>query len=202
MIEDPQRIGTLDHEGEPERVFRRALTFTGREDTAPPRILEIGTRRYEPDRPTHHRDWCPKGDWCFTDLQPGTDVDVVDDAHDLNMFQTQTFDGVIAVSVLEHLARPWRAAEAIARVLRRGGWVYVNTHHSFPEHAYPDDYWRFSTSALGVLFGPPYFANLRTGYQFPCVIQPGPEVTRWNPSAPAWLNVEACAQRTDAEWAY
>jgi SAM-dependent methyltransferase len=191
---DPMGIGTTEP-GVIERIFRRRVD-RGRTRTPRPRVLELGTRRSEEDRPTHHRHWFPEAHFVMSDFQDGLDVDVVTDAHDLAAFQTHQFDAVIAVSVFEHLARPWLAAEAIARVLRPGGMVLVSTHQTFPIHGYPDDYWRFTDSAMGVLFGPPLWRDLHTAYRYPCVIQPPAEVTRWNEEAPSYLNIEAVATRT------
>jgi SAM-dependent methyltransferase len=169
-----------------------------------PRILELGTLRWEADRPTHHKDWAPDADWVLSDISPGTDVDVVADAHDLTRywlradgetppFEDESFDAYIAVSLFEHLERPWRAAQSAERVLRSGGVLYVATHQTFPIHGYPDDYFRFSDRALRLIFEDAGFEVLHAGYAYPCQIIPPPEVTRWNPAAPCWLNVEVAA---------
>ncbi len=134
-------------------------------------VLELGTKRSIPERPTHHRDWAA-GDAIYTmsDFQDGIDVDVLADAHALTAtFPENTFDAVIACSVFEHIQRPWIAAPEIARVLKPGGRVFVQTHQCFPLHGYPSDYWRFTTEALETLFGD---AGLRASafYEFPCYI--------------------------------
>lgn len=159
-----------------------------------PYVLEFGTKRADPDFPTHHRDWLPViALHTKCDIEAGTDVDEVADAHDLSIGWDGVYDGVIAVAVFEHLKRPWVAAVEMARTLRRGGLIFVSTHHSFPEHAYPSDYWRYSREALSLIFEDAGLEVIATEYQYPCQIVPGPEVTRWNPAAPAWLNVELLA---------
>lgn len=155
-----------------------------------PRILELGTLRWEADRPTHHRDWAPHAsEYVMSDVAAGTDVDVVADAHDLAPFADASFDVLIAVSVWEHLARPWVAAEQVARVLRPDGLAYVCTHQTFPVHGYPSDYFRFSDRALDGIFVDAGLTSVAVGYAYPAQIIPPPEVTRWNRAAPAWLNV-------------
>lgn len=155
-----------------------------------PTILEVGTRRWQSDFPTHHLGWAPHGStYVMADVDEGPDVDVVADAHDLAPFADGSFDAVIAVSVWEHLARPWLAAAAVARVLRPGGQVYVATHQTFPLHGYPSDYWRYSSEALDVIFGDAGLDLVEVGYSYPCRIWPGAEVVRWNPDAPCFLNV-------------
>lgn len=154
-----------------------------------PAILELGTKRWEA-APTHHLEWAPHGStYVMSDIEEGVDVDVVADAHDLAAFPDDAFDAVIAVSVWEHLARPWIAAQQVARVLKPGGIAYIATHQSFPLHGYPSDYFRFSTEALWVLFGDAGLDMLVSGYAYPCTITPPVEVTRWNPDAWSFLNV-------------
>lgn len=156
-----------------------------------PRVLELGTRRWRADLPTHHLDWVPQpACYVMSDVAEGPDVDVVADAHDLAPFTDDGFNAIIAVSVWEHLARPWIAARAVARVLAPGGLLYVATHQTFPIHGYPDDYFRFSTAALATLFEDAGLATLAEGYGYPCEIVPPPEVERWNREAPAFLNVQ------------
>lgn len=161
-----------------------------------PRVLEIGTLRWENDRPTHHQDWVQHAaKYVMTDVKAGTDVDVVSDAHDLKEFENEYFDIVIAVSVFEHLRRPWRAAEAIYRVMRRSGLLYVGTHQTFPLHGYPHDYFRFSAPALAGMFEDVGFSWSEAGYTYPCKITPPKEVTRWNEAAESYLNVDIFAIR-------
>jgi SAM-dependent methyltransferase len=160
------------------------------------KVLELGTLRWESDRPTHHAEWLPaNAEHVMSDVAAGQDVDVVADAHDLEPFKTAWFDAVIAVSVWEHLSRPWIAAEALSRVLKPGGIAYIATHQTFPIHGYPSDFFRFSDKAMEVLFGPPHFAECQAGYAYPCRIMPPPEVTRWNNAAEAYLNVECFSRR-------
>lgn len=161
-----------------------------------PKVLELGTMRSDPNNPTHHLAWLPDGSTHVkSDAFDGIDVDVIADAHDLSPFKDGEFDAVIAVSVWEHLARPWIAAEAVHRVLKPNGLVYVATHQTFPLHGYPSDYFRFSTEAMKVLFGEPLFKDAVASYQFPCKIMPPAIVTRWNPAASAFLNVDCFARK-------
>lgn len=154
-----------------------------------PKVLELGTRRWEAES-THHLEWMPHGStFVMSDVTDGPDVDVVADAHVLAPFPDGAFDAVIAVSVWEHLARPWIAAQQVARVLAPGGIAYIATHQTFPLHGYPSDFFRFSIEGLDVLFTDAGLTQVDSGYGYPCRIWPGAEVTRWNPDAPCWLNV-------------
>lgn len=166
-----------------------------------PRVLELGTKRSNPSFPTHHKGWAPHAsEYVMSDAELGMDVDVVADAHRLlRVFDTEAFDALVCVSVLEHLARPWVAIKQMAMVLRPGGVMYVATHQTFPLHGYPSDYFRFSTEALGVLAENAGLRVLDSGYTYPCSITPPREVTRWNPHAQCYLNVDALMERPQEE---
>jgi len=156
-----------------------------------PSVLEMGTLRWEAGRPTHHKAEVPHaGEYVMTDVAPGTDVDVVSDAHAMHHdLEGKEFDAIISVSVWEHLKRPWVAAHELALCLKPGGFAMVMTHQTFPIHGYPDDYFRFSDMAMNVLFEDAGLTTIKSGYEYPCKIQPPVEVKRWNPAASAYLNV-------------
>lgn len=174
--------------------FRRDLA----EVPAAGEILELGTLRWEADKPTHHKAWHAGADWTMSDWEAGTDVDVVADAHNLAPFEDDRFDALIACSLLEHVARPWLVLQAMARVLRPGGLLYVTTHQTFPLHGYPDDYFRFSTSAMTVLAEDAELEIVRVEHVFPCTIIPHKSVPVWNKAAEAFMNVELYARKKAA----
>ena len=62
-------------------------------------------------------------------------------------------DGVISISVLEHLPNPSFAAKEIIRILKNGGILYVNTPFLYPYHGAPDDFARWTLSGIKELFG-------------------------------------------------
>lgn len=192
VTEDPMRIG----KSAGSAALDRFLAELGSLDS--PRVLELGTLQSEPPTPTHHGVWLPAGaEHVMTDVEAGPDVDVVADAHRLasdlvNGGVSLQFDAAIAVSVWEHLRWPWVCAQELRRVVRAGAVVYVATHHAFPVHGYPSDYARWTDDGLAALFDWAGFEVLAKSYAYPCRIVPGPEVTRWNPAAPAYLNVDVC----------
>jgi SAM-dependent methyltransferase len=167
-----------------------------------PRCLEVGTRR-QGDRPTwkkpHFAEAHPLGEFVGVDFEPGADVDVVADAHALP-FEAGSFNLALCCSTLEHVRRPWLVAAELARVLRPGGLLYVQTHQTFPVHGYPQDFYRFSREALLDLFGADAgMEAVECGYEFPCRIMPlenyFPHAKDWNFEALAWLNVEGIFRR-------
>lgn len=165
-----------------------------------PRVLEIGTLRWDEQFPTHHRSWfpLPVKSYTMTDISAGTDVDIVSDAHDLTRtFGFAAFEVVIAVSVWEHLRRPWVAMKSVFDVLRPGGMAYICTHQTFPIHGYPDDYFRFSDQAMRSMAEDAWLEVEEVGYTYPCSIEPGVEIERWNRAAEAYLNVDIIVSRPE-----
>lgn len=158
-------------------------------------VLEVGTRRWGA-APTHHRAVFPEAsEYVMADFMDGEDVDVVSDVHDLKEFENNRFDAFYAASVWEHVEHPWVAAAAVHRVLKRGGWAYVATHHTFPVHGYPSDYTRWTDKGLAALFEYAGFEVLAAGMNTPCVIQKPESVDVWDPNARAYIGVSVFVRK-------
>ncbi|WP_158303897.1 class I SAM-dependent methyltransferase [Saccharophagus degradans] len=155
-----------------------------------PRVLELGTLRSDSDRSTKHDAWIPQAaEYLGLDICKGIDVDVVADIHKAtDTLGEEKFDIIISCSSFEHFKYPHLAAHQIMKLLKVGGILYIQTHQSFPIHAYPYDYFRFSREALEGLFGKAMNFNVvSSGYDFPAKI-----VSRRRPFSfvsPAFLNV-------------
>lgn len=74
-------------------------------------------------------------------------VHVVASAEDLP-FRDASIDMIITESMLEHVVRPERAIDEMRRIIKPGGYVYIEMPFMFPYHASPDDYTRFTVSGL------------------------------------------------------
>jgi len=116
------------------------------------RVLEIGSR--EVTGPSNARNELSKAEYVGFDYYPGDNVDVVGDAHKLSSYfeQGEKFDIVYSSACFEHFAMPWLAAVEISKVLKVGGFVFVETHFSFSSHERPWNFFQFSDMALKVLF--------------------------------------------------
>lgn len=79
------------------------------------------------------------------DCLPG--VNVVGNGEHLP-FLDGTFDLVINQAVLEHVKRPKRIVKEMYRVLRRGGYIYVECPFLQEYHAYPLDFQRYTLTGL------------------------------------------------------
>ena len=77
------------------------------------------------------------------DVAFGPGVEIIADAHDLP-FPDGSFDLVIAIAVLEHVASPPRCVEEFWRVLQPNGYVYAITPFLQPVHMGAYDFTRFT----------------------------------------------------------
>lgn len=101
---------------------------------------------------------------------------VVGDAH-LLPFADATMDGVLMVSVLEHLCDPIRAVDQVWRVLKPGGVFFSYAPFYHPYHGSPRDYFRFTLEGYRYLLrdfsetqfvsGGNYFAVLNDVVTYP-----------------------------------
>lgn len=116
------------------------------------RILEIGSREVTGE--SNDRQEFSKAEYVGFDYYPGSNVDVVGDAHRLSSyFEAQKrFDIVYSSACFEHFAMPWIVASEIAKLLNVGGIVFIETHFSFSSHERPWNFFQFSDMALRVLF--------------------------------------------------
>ncbi len=63
------------------------------------------------------------------------------------------FAHVECLSVLEHSRRPWLMAANIERLMMPGATLDLSAPFAWSLHAYPSDYYRFSTEGVRALFG-------------------------------------------------
>ena len=77
----------------------------------------------------------------------GDGVDMLADMERLP-FADASVDGIICTYVLEHVADAQRCMGEMARVLKRGGMLYVTVPFLFPTHPDPLDRWRWTLDGL------------------------------------------------------
>lgn len=116
------------------------------------RILEIGSR--EVTGKSNARKELSNAEYIGFDFYPGTNVDVVGDAHKLSSYfeGKERFDIIYSSACFEHFAMPWIVATEIAKLLKVGGIVFIETHFSFSSHERPWHFFQFSDMALRTLF--------------------------------------------------
>ena len=116
------------------------------------KILEIGSRE-ETERLNARKNF-GQAEYIGFDYYAGDNVDVVGDAHKLSSYfkGEERFDFVFSSACFEHFAMPWIVAVEIAKVLKLGGYVFVETHFSYSSHGRPWNFFQFSDMGLKVLF--------------------------------------------------
>lgn len=118
-------------------------------------ILEIGSRDH--GNTNDFRSHFPRLDYLGVDMESGKGVDLVCDFVDpLEIVDAQLggirFRTVICLSVMEHCRQPFRMAENITALTEPGGLLFLSVPWVWNMHDFPDDYWRFTPSAVRLLF--------------------------------------------------
>lgn len=133
------------HPGLPDQV----VAFANRPGF---RVLEIGSREVTGASALRAR--LDQAEYVGFDYYPGPNVDVAGDAHRLASQIEGRFDAVYSSAVFEHLAMPWVVAEEIAKVLKPGGRLFLETHFAFSSHERPWHFFHFTDMGLRALFSP------------------------------------------------
>jgi hypothetical protein len=113
----------------------------------PGRTLIVGSRIYgrRADRRKLY------ADAIGVDMLDGPGVDLVLDL-ETEVPGTWDFNHIECRSVLEHSRRPWLLAANIERLMVPGATLDLSVPFVWRVHAYPSDYWRFTTEAVRELF--------------------------------------------------
>ena len=81
------------------------------------------------------------------DLVPSDTTDVCGNAHAMP-FRDEGFGFVMSQEVLEHLKDPFLAMLEMRRVLKRGGFLYLQVPFVIGYHPGPTDFWRFTKEGV------------------------------------------------------
>jgi ubiquinone/menaquinone biosynthesis C-methylase UbiE len=76
------------------------------------------------------------------DQSAGPNVDIVCNADTLP-FDNNSIDIVVSSSCFEHDPTFWETFLEMCRIVKPGGYIYINAPSSGPYHGYPGDSWRF-----------------------------------------------------------
>ena len=76
------------------------------------------------------------------DISPGPNVDLVC-KQNLIPIQSEFCDIVVSSSCFEHDICFWETFLEMCRILKEGGYIYINAPSAAPYHPYPTDCWRF-----------------------------------------------------------
>ncbi|MEI6429313.1 MAG: methyltransferase domain-containing protein [Pseudanabaena sp. ELA607] len=90
----------------------------------------------------------PDSSYQVLNIEPFLGVDIVGDAHNVNLIKPESFDTILLFSVLEHCYAPWIVIENIYTWLKPGGKCFAMTPVSAKIHNVPQDYWRIMPDAF------------------------------------------------------
>lgn len=114
-------------------------------------VLEIGSKDY--GNTASLRGIYKDVEYIGTDLEDGKNVDIVCDLQKtIKPFDGRTFDLALCFSTLEHVEKPWIVAKNISKLVADGGHLCFSAPWVWRYHPYPDDYFRYSPSAIRSLF--------------------------------------------------
>lgn len=113
------------------------------------KVLEVGSRKVTDDS---FKDKFQNAAYVGFDYYPGENVDVVGDAHRLSSYFDEKFDLIFSSAVFEHFAMPWLVSIEMIKLLKKEGYVFIETHYSYSSHERPWHFFQYSENALDVLF--------------------------------------------------
>ena len=115
------------------------------------RVLGLGSRNVTG---ANWRSKFSEASYTGFDFYPGENVDVVGDAHKLSSYfrEGEKFDLIFSSAVFEHLYMPWVVAGEIQKLLKVGGYCFIETHFSYSAHERPWNFFQFSDMGLRALF--------------------------------------------------
>ncbi|GMU73916.1 MAG: hypothetical protein AMXMBFR44_1150 [Candidatus Campbellbacteria bacterium] len=93
-------------------------------------------------------------------IKEGVDIDMTFDAQKPFPLKDESYDGVIMLNVLEHLFGYQNAVNESFRILKQGGVLVGSTPFLFNVHGSPDDYFRYTQSALERIFADAGFTEI------------------------------------------
>jgi hypothetical protein len=127
-------------------------------------VLEVGSRMTAAGAWWINNRDLAQGEWTGMDMQAGHNVDAVCSLQSMPAEWIGRFSGVLCSEVLEHVDRPWLALPKLRHVMRPGALLIVTTLFAFPEHGFPDDFYRYSRSGIALLLTDSGFRDVQTEY--------------------------------------
>jgi len=81
------------------------------------------------------------------DLEEHSSVDIVVKPYERLPFETGSIDMVVSTTCFEHDPCFWITFKELCRILKLGGYIYINAPSNGCYHKYPGDNWRFYSDA-------------------------------------------------------
>lgn len=93
-------------------------------------------------------------------LNPASKPDFIADFEEPLKLESDKFDGVLLINVLEHIYHAHQLAREAWRILKPSGTVIVTVPYIMAIHPSPHDYYRFSEDALRSMFTEAGFSKI------------------------------------------
>jgi SAM-dependent methyltransferase len=152
----PEKESSLD----PQRVFQRMpALYAVIKALLSPTLSWVSWRRFTPDAGKFTVVNFGAG---ATQLDPALinldfvafpHIDIVADFPHPLPIRNSSVDGVISISVFEHLEKPEFAMREVTRILKPGGSLFIATPFQYPFHGAPYDFTRWTMIGLRNLIG-------------------------------------------------
>jgi SAM-dependent methyltransferase len=117
-----------------------------------------------------YEDYFPHAEFFTLDLTPAQHPrHIVADLMDLSNVN-QKFDLILMMSVLEHVEKPFLAAEKLRNLMTDDGYLYLTLPFFYPVHEGPHfgDFWRFTPTAIEQVFD---YCDVVSQDRYPSVIR-------------------------------
>ncbi|WP_289662992.1 class I SAM-dependent methyltransferase [Flavobacterium panacagri] len=121
-------------------VFRKLIPAGGR-------ILILGAG----EKINYYKSIFPDCQVITSDVHNQFNPDFIFDGHFIP-FTDNSFDAVLAAQVIEHTINPWKFCAELQRIVKVGGVLQIEAPQSFPYHAEPYDFFRFTFTGMRSLF--------------------------------------------------
>lgn len=111
------------------------------------KVLIIGTG----EKTTYYKNKFSHCEVITSDVHNEFKPDYIFDGHYIP-FVENCFDLVLAAQVIEHTINPWQFCQEMQRVTKVGGLLQIEAPQTFPYHAEPYDFFRFTFTGMRSLF--------------------------------------------------
>jgi SAM-dependent methyltransferase len=115
--------------------------------SAESKVLIIGTG----EKTAYYKNKFPHCEVITSDVHNEFRPDYIFDGHFIP-FADNCFDLVLAAQVIEHTINPWQFCQEMQRVAKMGGLLQIEAPQTFPYHAEPYDFFRFTFTGMRSLF--------------------------------------------------
>lgn len=112
-------------------------------------ILEIGTGT----KALVHKKLFKSAHFIASDIAKNENIDQVIDVTKSGALDTESYDLILCMNVLEHLPNPQKAIDIMYQGLKNPGQLFIVTPFLFPIHDPPYDFYRYSEYALKKMMG-------------------------------------------------